>query len=293
MRGVGRSDEAIAAFDDVLAQYGSGAVSAEQAARALVNKGMLLGELQRTAEAVDVYDRVERQFGASSASAIAEAVAYALANKGELLSAQCRYAEAIHVFDDAVQRFAGIHNPKIEAKVASALMYRGVVLAALNRRAEAVEICDAVAQRYRASEAPEVKAEVATALVLKGNALLEMDPSSVDPAACAQDLHALLVILPGWDELPSRIALAVTGFSAHLEPAYALEQIESSPSAHLLFPLVTALQQESGLNPRVSHEVREVAQDVRNKLARTRTAGDKEKMAGDPLTAVETVAPVP
>ena len=100
--------------------------------------------------------------------------------------------------------------------------------------------------------------------------LLEMDSSNVDQAACARDLHTLLVILPVRDELPSLIALAVTGFSAHLEPAYAVEQIQASPTAHLLLPLVTALQQESGLNPRVSREVQEVAQDVRNKLAASR-----------------------
>ncbi len=270
LRGVGRSDEAIAALDDVGAQYGSGTVSAEQAARALVSKGILLGELQRPAEALDVYDRVVRQFGDSSVSAIAEAVAYALANKGQFLSAQHRYADALHVFDDVVQRFAGIDNPKIDAKVAAALVYRGVILAALGRLAEALEICDAVVRRYRSSEAPEVIAQVARALVLKGNALLEMDSSNVDQAACAQDLHTLLMILAGRDDLPSRIALAVTGFSAHLEPAYALEQIQASPTAHLLLPLVTALQQESGLNPRVSREVQEVAQDVRNKLAASR-----------------------
>jgi hypothetical protein len=58
----------------------------------------------------------------------------------------------------------------------------------------------------------------------------------------------------------------VIGFGARLEPARALEQIQASPAAHLLLPLETALQQDMGLNPRVSREVQEVAQDVRNKL---------------------------
>ena len=230
----------------------------------------MLGELRRTTEALDVYDGVVRQFGTSSVSAVAEAVADALVNKGELLGAQRQYAEAIHVLDDVVQRFVGIDSPKIEAKVVSALVYRSVVLGALDRLAEAVEVCDAVVRRYRSSKAPEIITEVATALVLKGNALLEMDSSDVDQAACAQDLHTLLMILPGRDEFPSPIVRAVVGFSSHLEPAYALEQVEASPTAPLLRPLVTALQQESGLDPRVSLEVQEVAQDVRNTLAASR-----------------------
>ena len=164
-------------------------------------------------------------------------------------------------------RFAGIGTPEIEAKVAGALVYRGVILAALNRLPEALEVCDEVVRRYRLSESPEVITQVGCALALTGTSLLERDSSSIDRAACARDLRTLLAILPRRDDLPLQVVHAVIGFCARLEQARALELIQASPAAHLLVPLVTALQQAMGLNPRVSREVQEVAQDVRNKLA--------------------------
>ena len=60
-------------------------------------------------------------------------------------------------------------------------------------------------------------------------------------------------------------------FSVHLEPSRSLELIQPSQAAELLLPLVTALQQEVGLKPRVAREVEEVAQDIRKELAKMRT----------------------
>ena len=60
-------------------------------------------------------------------------------------------------------------------------------------------------------------------------------------------------------------------FSVHLGPACVLDLIQRSPAADLLLPLVTALQQEVGLKPRVAREVDEVAQDIRKELAKFRT----------------------
>ena len=270
--GVGRHEDALAAYDEAWLRYTESghAAGTEHAATALIGKGMLLGELQRTAEAIEVYDEVARQFGASDVPAIVEGVAHALVHKGTLLVAQHRYADALQVYGDVVRRFAEIGTPRIEAKVADALVHRGVILAALNRLPEARAVCDEIVRRYRHSESPDVITQVACALALKGTSLLERDSSVVDRAACARDLGTLLGILPPRDDLPSQIVHAVIGFCARLEPMRALELIQASPAAHLLLPLVTALQQEVGLNPRVSREVQEVAQDVRNKLTLAR-----------------------
>ena len=272
LRCLGRHDDALAAFDDVwlLSAANGEADAARRAATALIGKGMLFGELQRIAEALDVYDEVARQFGASDVPAIVEGVAHALVHKGTLLVAQQRYADALQVYGDVVRRFAEIGTPRIEAKVADALVHRGVILAALNRLPEAREVCDEIVLRYRHSESPDVITQVACALALKGTSLLERDSSVVDRAACARDLGTLLAILPPRDDLPLQMVHAVIGFCARLEPLRALELIQASPAAHLLLPLVTALQQEVGLNPRVSREVQEVAQDVRKRLAAAR-----------------------
>ena len=62
------------------------------------------------------------------------------------------------------------------------------------------------------------------------------------------------------------------GFSIDLGQERMWEIIQESPSAKLLLPLTTALEQEIGREPRVAREVEEVARDIRRDLARLREA---------------------
>jgi hypothetical protein len=54
----------------------------EQVARALVNKGVTLGELGRSEEEIGVYEEVVARFGAAAELPLREQVARALGNKG-------------------------------------------------------------------------------------------------------------------------------------------------------------------------------------------------------------------
>ena len=83
--------------------------------------------------------------------------------------------------------------------------------------------------------------------------------------------RAVVSTLPAIDCLPDSAVRALAVFSVHLGPACVLDLIQRSPAADLLLPLVTALQQEVGLKPRVAREVDEVAQDIRKELAKFRT----------------------
>ena len=273
---LGRHADALAAFDEVWHRYrvGGTLVSAELAASALVRKAKLLGELQRSAEALLVYDKVVGQFGASTVPKSAEYVAVALLRKGDLLRAQGRYAAALDAYRDVAGRFSGHDTPELAVRVAAARINEGHILETLDRLPDALAAYDDIVRRYGPSTVPALRAEVAVALVIKGNALLEQSPSGVDREGCARNLRTLLAMNPGTDDLPPVVAHAYVdaaiGFSSYLEPARALEQIQPSSAAQLLLPLATALQRESGLNPRVSREVQEVARDVRNKLAASR-----------------------
>ena len=80
--------------DALLTRPRNQTVSAQLAASALVRKAKLLGELQRSAQALLVYDKVVGQSGASTVPKIAEYVAVALLRKGDLLRAPGRYAAA-------------------------------------------------------------------------------------------------------------------------------------------------------------------------------------------------------
>ena len=60
--------------------------------------------------------------------------------------------------------------------------------------------------------------------------------------------------------------MALIGFSVDLGLQRMRELIQTSPSAHLLLPLTTALERELGDEPRVAREVDEVAQDIQQTL---------------------------
>ena len=273
----GRREDALATFDDAWRAYrkNGDTSGAEHAATALLQKGTLLRELQRHDEALVAYGELVRQFGDSRVHAIAESVADALLEKGDLLSTQGRYTHALEVYGDVATRFDGNSMPAIEAKVAAAWVYRGLMLEMLNRHPDALHAYDHVVGRYRLSDSSCVIVEVAAALGLKGILLLNHAVSDVDPATCQRDLGALLAILPRQTDVPPVVVHSVIGFCARVEPARALEEILTSAAADLLLPLTTALQQEMGLNPRVSREARDVARDVRTKLAAARPQGSR------------------
>ncbi|MBI4492375.1 MAG: NACHT domain-containing protein, partial [Chloroflexi bacterium] len=79
---LGRAEEAIATYDQVVARFGERpeAALAEQVAKALVNKGVRLGSLGRAEEAIATYDQVVVRFGERPEAALAEQVAKALVN---------------------------------------------------------------------------------------------------------------------------------------------------------------------------------------------------------------------
>ena len=69
---LGRSEEALAAYDQVLGRYGDDPALRERVARALVNKGVRLGVLGRSEEEVAAYDQVLGRYGDDPAPALRE-----------------------------------------------------------------------------------------------------------------------------------------------------------------------------------------------------------------------------
>ena len=78
------AEEAIAAYDDLLARFGAATELPlrEQVAKALFNKGVTLGALGRSEDAIAVYDDLLARFGAATELPLRELVAKALFNKG-------------------------------------------------------------------------------------------------------------------------------------------------------------------------------------------------------------------
>ena len=104
---LGRSAEAVAAYDQVTGRYGDDPAPAlrERVATALVNKGVALGDLGRSAEAVAAYDQVLDRYGDDPAPALREQVAKALYNKGVRLGVLGRSAEEVTAYDQVADRY--------------------------------------------------------------------------------------------------------------------------------------------------------------------------------------------
>jgi hypothetical protein len=130
---LGRHDEAIAVFDDVVGRFGTAGELAlrEQVARALNNKGITLAKLGRHAKEIAIYDDIVGRFGTAGELALRELVAMALVSKGFTLIKLGRryYDEAIAVCDDVARRFGTASESALHELVAMALVNKGIAVA--------------------------------------------------------------------------------------------------------------------------------------------------------------------
>ena len=302
-----RLEDALAAFDEVVRRFGDSDVPdlLESVATALVSKGHALGDLDRLEDSLATYDEVVHRFGDSDVSVLLESVAKALSGKGDALGDLDRLEDALAACDEVVHRFGDSEMPALLESVAQALVSRGFMLGRLNRTEDAVATFDEVVRRFGDSESPAFRRATECALLIKADFDIECQRykaaieaagrvldmchtgssvnrrlahlvrakatlASGDLSASEQDIAAILTILPNLDSLPKESLDALMAFSIEIGPERMVELIQASPSANLLLPLTTALEQELGHEPRVALEVAEVAEDIRKDLARLR-----------------------
>ena len=302
-----RPEDALVAFDEVVHRFGDSDVPdlLESVAQALVSKGHALGNLDRLEDSLATYDEVVHRFGDSDVSVLLESVAKALSGKGDALGDLDRLEDALAACDEVVHRFGDSEMPALLESVAQALVSRGFMLGRLNRTEDAVATFDEVVRRFGDSESPAFRRATECALLIKADFDIECQrykaaieaasrvldmchtESSVnrrlahlvrakatlasgDLSASERDIAAILIILPNLDSLPKESLEELMTFSIEIGLERMVELIQASPSANLLLPLTTALEQELGHEPRVALEVAEVAEDIRKDLARLR-----------------------
>ena len=144
-------------------------------ARALVEKGVILGSLNQVEEEIGVYEEVIRRFGQIEELELREQVAQALVNKGVALGTLGRTEEVIEICDEAVILFQEAEELELREQVAKALVNKGVALGALGRFVDTIKICDEVVTRFQEVEELELQEQLALALVNKGVALGSLD----------------------------------------------------------------------------------------------------------------------
>jgi len=181
---LGRSEEALAAYEEVVRRFGEANEPAlrEQVAKALFNKGVRLGALGRSEEEIAVSEEVVRRFGEATESALREQVAKALFNKGVALRESGRSEEAIAVYEEVVRRFGEANEPSLREPVAKALLNRSVMLCALGRYREAIAVSEEVVRRFGETTEPALREQLARALFSQGVALGELGRSEEEIA---------------------------------------------------------------------------------------------------------------
>jgi tetratricopeptide (TPR) repeat protein len=164
----GRTEEAIASYEEVDARFGEAEepVLREAVAKSLVNKGARLSKSGRSEEALAVYDEVDERFAGASQLALRDQVAKALVNKGVALGRLERPDEAIAVFSEVEARFGSATEPLLRQQVAKAWANKGVAFAKSDRPKEAITAYDEVIARF--GDAAELREQVAMALVDRG-----------------------------------------------------------------------------------------------------------------------------
>ncbi|MEQ1890782.1 MAG: tetratricopeptide repeat protein [Alphaproteobacteria bacterium] len=136
---LGRQQEAIAAYDDVIARYDASIAPElqEWVARALVSKGVELALSEQLQKAIDVWDKVIQRYGASDASALQEHVANALYNKAASLILLGQYRAGIAACDDIIARYGQDKRPEIRPVMRGAYFYKARAYARMGQTLEA------------------------------------------------------------------------------------------------------------------------------------------------------------
>ena len=228
----------------------------------LVNRGAVLGALNRPQDALEASDEVVRRFGKSETPALLESVACALVNRGAVLVALNQPQDALKAYDEVVRRFGKSDSPVFGVGVKEALLRRADIEIKTRQYEKAVETAGRVINR-RHGGSPEQQLR---GHVIRAKALL----AGGDRSAGEHAVEVALAFLPELGFISKEGIMALMDFSVDLGPQRMRELIQTSPSAPLLLPLTTALERELGHEPRVAREVDEVARDIQQELATLR-----------------------
>ncbi len=301
----GLADDACAGYDSVVDRFGSNAVQgvADVVATALLRKGGCLAKRGRFEDAFTCFADVLRRFESHEDPEMANHLATALTSRGVMLDYLERPREALESYDATIHRFSAHDSPEMDEHLATAFANKGTSLMRANRLDEAFTAIDEFSNRFSGSQSASILGLVRYALLEKAKAELRTgDPEaavvtagrvakelSTNPAdslvhahllraegyfacqdqfGCESELASMLELLPGFESVPPMSIEGLMAFTIRFGPERILTLIERSSAVNPLFPLVTALRDEIGIETKVAKEVTEVAKDIRLNLAK-------------------------
>ena len=272
---MGKNDDAIALYDEVIQRFGPDRAGSElQVGVALTSKSSLLVQLGRSHEAIVTCEEVMGKYQTDRSVSSTVLSVSALWVKGSALFALDNPTMALDTFNRALAHIDTLDAPIPNFILAGLIHSKGLVLVRLNQLDNALATFDETLTQYGMDLDVQQNGTTAMLLISKALVLNQFGRtiSLTDFSWLLQSLAKHGSVLPGASE-------ALTPLVAALEPSQALGLLQASPAAHLLLPLITALQQELGQSSQVAKEVAEVAGDVRSRLAEARARQTESRAA--------------
>ena len=299
----GLADDACAGYDAVVDRFGSNPVQgvADAVATALLRKGGALAKRRHFEDAFTCFEDVLRRFESHDDPEMANHLATALTSRGVMLDYLERPCEALESYDATIRRFSAHDSPEMDEHLATAFANRGTTLMRADRLDEAFAAIDKFSNRFSGSRSASIlrlvryallekaKAELRTghpetAVVTAGRVVKELSTNPADSLvhahllraegyfarqnqfSCESELASMLELLPRLEGVPPMSIEGLMAFTIRFGPERVLTLIEGSSAVNRLFPLVTALREEIGIETNVAKEVAEVAKDIRLNL---------------------------
>ena len=172
----GQLPAVLATFDEIVRRFQNSAiVKVSVVVEAMVNKGVVLYQLRRLPEALDIFSTVVAKYAGLDSADVDPHLAKSMLNQGTILSLLNRVPEAFRVFDELVTRFADSDAPDVLVLVARSLLNKSVTLVDQGNYRESKETCEEAVRRFGTSTDACIEPLVAAALVSKGVALTGME----------------------------------------------------------------------------------------------------------------------
>lgn len=138
---------------------------AENVARALFNRGMMLSLLKRKSEAIDIYTNLINRFINDTKPALEKHVASAMINKAAILGQENRIDDSNEMCDLLLSRFSASKDQSIRSCVARGLLLKGLILSEeKGNHTDAINIYEKIIEEHKNDSAPILKLQVIRAM---------------------------------------------------------------------------------------------------------------------------------
>lgn len=297
-------------YDAVIKRFGDSRLPgvADAVATAILRKGSALVERGEFGDALVCFEAVPERFERYASPEMAGHLATAQSNRAAMLDLLDRPREAQEAYDTLIGGLAGNDSPDMAETLATAFANRSTSLMRAGRFEDAFTSTDEFLNHFRSSDSQVIRRRMASTLLERAKAEIATGApeAAIDTTArvlkefasnppdnpvlahllraeaffhcrnltgCKSELAAMLEILPRFEVLPELSSESLMAYTIRFGPGPVLALIEASPSVNRLFPLVTALRREMGIETKVAKEVEDVASDIRKNLARLRQLG--------------------